>query len=230
MILRAEKISKKYFRPTKNSSHFEAVKPLDFTIEKGKITEVTGRSGSGKSTLLYILAGLLKPTTGRVLFNPPETPESQEKDLYSLSDRELSLFRNKNFGVIPQGQTGIYSLTVLQNVLTPSILYGNTQKYEERAKKLLETVGLSELSSAKMTELSGGEMRRMAVARSLLMNPDIIFADEPTDDLDDENTKNVLELLRKTADSGKAVFLVTHESMAEKYADIVYRMDGGTLK
>lgn len=225
MILNAEKISKKYYRPTRNSSHFEAVKALDFSIEKGKITEVTGRSGSGKSTLLYMLSGLLKPDTGKVIFNCDGT----EKDLYSLSDRELSILRNRKFGLIPQGQTGIYSLSLLQNVLLPSMLYGNTEKYEKHALELLELAGLSELASARMNELSGGEMRRMAVVRSLLMDPEIIFADEPTVDLDDENTVKVLELLRKTADSGKAVFLVTHEAMAEKYADRVYRMDGGLL-
>ena len=222
MILKAEQISKKYYRPTKNASHFEAVKSLDFTLESGKLTEITGRSGSGKSTLLYMLSGLLKPSAGKVLLDGV--------DLYSLKDDELSRLRNEKIGVIPQGQTGLFALTVMENVLAPAALYRDTKDFEARAKELLSLVGISELSGAKMTELSGGEMRRMAIARALIMNPEIIFADEPTDDLDDENTRGVLELLQKTAKSGKSVLLVTHETLAAEYADEIYRMNDGKLK
>ncbi len=222
MNLRAENISKKYYRPTKNTSHFEAVKPLDFILEEGKVTEITGRSGSGKSTLLYMLAGLLKPDSGKVLLD--------DQDLYSLTDDQLSRLRNQKFGVIPQGQTGLFALTVLENVLAPVAIYGDTKNYEEKAKKLLSMVGIENLGDSKMSELSGGEMRRMAIARALILDPEIIFADEPTDDLDDENTKAVLALLQKIARSGKSVLLVTHESMAEQYADIIYRMDAGRLE
>ena len=221
MMLNAQNISKKYYRPTKNASHFEAVKALDFELKEGKVTEITGRSGSGKSTLLYMLAGLLKPGSGKVLLG--------EKDLYSMSDDQLSLLRNQKFGVIPQGQTGLFALTVLENVLAPAAIYGDTKKYEERAKELLSMVGIENLADSKMSELSGGEMRRMAIARALILDPEIIFADEPTDDLDDENTKAVLALLQKIARSGKSVLLVTHESMAEQYADKIFRMDAGCL-
>ncbi|WP_407428334.1 ABC transporter ATP-binding protein [Treponema sp.] len=221
MKLTATNLSKKYYRPTKNSSHFEAVKTVDFELEEGKLTEITGRSGSGKSTLLYMLAGLLKPSSGNVFLDG--------KDLYTLKDDELSFLRNEKFGVIPQGVTGLFSLTVLQNVLAPASIYRDTKKYEEKARELLELVGISELADSKMTELSGGELRRMAIARSLIMDPQIIFADEPTDDLDDENTKAVLELLQKTAHSGKSVLLVTHEASAADYADKIYRMDSGNF-
>ena len=221
MTLIAEQISKKYYRPTRNASHFEAVKELDFALEEGKLTEITGRSGSGKSTLLYMLSGLLKPSTGKVLLGGI--------DLYSLKDSELSRLRNEKIGVIPQGQTGLFALTVLQNVLVPAALYGDSERFEARARDLLSLVGISELASAKMSELSGGEMRRMAIARALLMNPEIIFADEPTDDLDDENTRAVLELLQKTARTGKTVLLITHEASAAQYADRIYRMDAGIL-
>ena len=222
MNLRAENITKKYYRPTKNASHLEAVKPLGFILEEGKVTEITGRSGSGKSTLLYMLAGLLKPDSGKVLLD--------DQDLYSLTDDQLSRLRNQKFGVIPQGQTGLFALTVLENVLAPVAIYGDTKNYEENAKKLLSMVGIENLGDSKMSELSGGEMRRMAIARALILDPEIIFADEPTDDLDDENTKAVLALLQKIARGGKSVLLVTHESMAEQYADIIYRMDAGRLE
>ena len=222
MFITASGISKKYYRPTKNASHFEAVKTMNFVLEPGKLTEITGRSGSGKSTLLYMLAGLLKPTTGTVSFDGT--------DVYSLKDDELSRVRNAAIGVIPQGQTGLFALTVLQNVLAPAAIYGDTSALEARAKELLRQVGIADLADAKMSELSGGEMRRMAIARALIMNPSVVFADEPTDDLDDENTRAVLELLAATAKSGKSVLLVTHEATAAQYADVVYRMDAGELK
>ncbi|MCR4822763.1 MAG: ABC transporter ATP-binding protein [Treponema sp.] len=221
MILTAEKISKKYYRPTKNSSHFEAVKEMNFTLEEGKLTEITGRSGSGKSTLLYMLSGLLNPSTGKVFIDG--------KDIYSLSDDSLSRFRNEKIGLIPQGQTGLFALTVLENVLLPAAIYGESAPYEKRAMELLEMVGIADLASSKMNELSGGEMRRMAIARSLILDPEIIFADEPTDDLDDENTKAVLAILKNMAERGKSLLLVTHESLAAQYADKIYRMDGGKL-
>ena len=222
MFITASGISKKYYRPTKNASHFEAVKTMDFALEPEKLTEITGRSGSGKSTLLYMLAGLLKPTTGTVSFDGT--------DVYSLKDDELSRVRNAAIGVIPQGQTGLFALTVLQNVLAPAAIYGDTSALEARAKELLRQVGIADLADAKMSELSGGEMRRMAIARALIMNPSVVFADEPTDDLDDENTRAVLELLAATAKSGKSVLLVTHEATAAQYADVLYRMDAGELK
>ena len=222
MILKAEHVSKKYYRPTRTESHFEAVKPLDFLVESGKLVEITGRSGSGKSTLLYMLAGLLKPSTGRVLL--------ADTDLYTLTDSALSHLRNKQFGIIPQGQTGLYALTVVQNVLIPAALYGNTSAFEARARELLERVGIASLANAKLSELSGGELRRMAIARALLLQPALLFADEPTDDLDDENTRTVLSLLRSLADSGTGVLLVTHEARAAQYADVVWQMDNGCLR
>ncbi len=220
-MLEAKEISKKYFRPSKNKSHITAVETLDFTLEEGKLTEITGRSGSGKSTLLYIMAGLLKPDSGTVKLDG--------KDLYSLDDKNLSLLRNKNFGIIPQGQTGLFALTVLQNVLSPAMLYGDTKEYESRAEFLLDKVGILDLKDSKMAELSGGEMRRMAIARALLLKPKVIFADEPTDDLDNENTKSVLSLLKDCTKEEASVLLVTHEAEAAKYADTLYRMEKGTL-
>lgn len=224
MEIEVKEVSKKYYRPTKSASHFEAVKPATLTVESGKLVEVMGRSGSGKSTLLYMCAGLLKPSSGNVFFKNDGTV-----DLYSLNDKNLALLRNRNFGIIPQGQTGLFALTVMQNVLVPCSIYGDSKMYQDRAFELLEKVGIASLADSRISELSGGELRRMSIARSLILNPEFIFADEPTDDLDDENTKLVLEILRKTADEGKAVFLVTHESSAEKYSDVLYKMDGGNL-
>lgn len=221
MELKAIGVSRRYFRQGKGKNFFYAVEKTDITLVSGVLTEITGRSGSGKSTLLNMLAGLLEPTEGRVLLDGA--------DLYAMGDRERSRIRNTSIGVIPQGQTGLHSLTVLENVKLPSLLYAKEPCSDERAEELLDRVGIAELKDVYPNELSGGEMRRLAIARALVMDPGVILADEPTGDLDDENTRSVLALLRACADGGKAVLLVTHESEAAAYADAVYRMNNGVL-
>ncbi len=222
MNLTAKSIKKDFHRAGRNSNYFTAVQPLDFKVEAGKMTEITGRSGSGKSTLLNMLSGMLTPTEGKVYLD--------STDIYALEEEALSRLRNENIGLIPQGHTALISLTVLENVLLPAVLYSRSSPPEERARELLEQVGIGELMDAKPNELSGGELRRMAMARAMLKNPGIILADEPTAGLDHENTMAVLSLLRKAADDGAAVLLVTHENEAAQFADHVFSMDGGYLK
>ena len=221
MDLRAEGVSRRYFRQGKGRNFFFAVQETDLTLPAGNLIEITGRSGSGKSTLLNMLAGLLEPTTGRVLLDGT--------DLYALDDGKRSILRNRSIGVIPQGQTGLHSLTVLENVKLPSLMYDRQPCSDERAEALLERVGIAHLRDVYPNELSGGEMRRLAIARALVMDPGVLLADEPTGDLDDENTHAVLSLLRQCADGGKAVLLVTHEREAAQYAHAVYTMSGGIL-
>lgn len=221
MILTAKELKKDFPRAGKSSNFFTAVYPLDFELKSGEMAEITGRSGSGKSTLLNMLAGMLTPTSGQVLLD--------DADLYTLDEKTLSRLRNEKIGLIPQGHTALLSLTVLENVLLPSVLYSKEQPPEEKAKELLDKVGISSLMNAKPNELSGGELRRMAIARALLMNPGILLADEPTAGLDNENTLAVLKLLRDAADNGAAVLLVTHENKAEQFADRMFTMDGGKL-
>ena len=167
-----------------------------------------------------MLAGLLAPTTGKVLL--------YGTDLYALDDDARSRLRNEAIGVIPQGQTGLRSLTVLENVKLPCLMYGD-EVSDDTALMLLERVGLARLKDVYPNELSGGELRRLAIARSLIRRPGILLADEPTSNLDNENTQAVLKLLRDTADSGAAVLLVTHERDAAAYADKVWRMSDGVL-
>ena len=221
MRLTAQSIKKDFPRKSKSSNYFTAVQTLDFERESGKVVEITGRSGSGKSTLLNILAGMLTPTSGKVLLD--------DIDLYALDEKALARLRNEKIGLIPQGHTALLSLTVLENVLLPSILYSRETPPEERARKLLTDVGLGALMDARPNELSGGELRRMAIARAMLMQPDILLADEPTAGLDSENTIGALSLLRSAADNGASVLLVTHESEAAEFADEVYVMDNGKL-
>lgn len=222
MILQAEAVTKKYFRNSAGKNYFYAVNETNFTLKEGAVTEIIGRSGSGKTTFLNILAGLLEVSSGKVLLDGI--------DMYSLSDKKLSALRNKSIGIIPQGHTALDSLTVFENVGLPHILYSNDDKADEYADELLDFVGIKNLRDVYPSELSGGELRRLAVARAMIQKPSIILADEPTGDLDDENTDIVLRLLRKAADDGKSVLLVTHESEAEKYADFVYRMNSGNLE
>ena len=223
MKLKAEKICKKFNRKTSGASYFYAVNETDFELAESSLTAVYGRSGGGKTTFLNMLGGLLEPSGGRVLIDGT--------DIYSMPDKELSEFRNKNIGIIPQGSTALPTLTVLENVLLPRLMYGKSDDSARKyAMELLEKVGIAGLSEAMPNELSGGELRRMAIARALMNKPSVLLADEPTGDLDDENTALVLSLLRDTAKDGTSVLIVTHEGEAENYADIVLKMDSGILK
>ena len=220
MILTADKISRSFLR---GSREFYAVKEADITLEGGKMTVLRGRSGSGKTTLLNILAGLQAPSSGKVIAD-------NAADLYSLDDRALSRFRNDHYGIVPQGQSAVATLTVLENILLPGTIYGRDDRIPDRAGELMERMGITHLKDAFPRELSGGEMRRMAIARALIRDPQVLFADEPTSDLDDDNRDTVFTILRNIADEGKAVFVVTHERSASEYSDDLYLMDAGVLK
>ena len=221
MMIKAEGISRTFFRNGSNSNYFYAVEKTDFTMEEGHLTALIGRSGSGKTTFSNMLCGLLTPDEGKVFIDG--------KDLYSLPDEERAYFRNRVFGIIPQGQTGLQSLTVIENVLLPAAMYGDGSEKKDKAEELLKRLKIESLKEVYANELSGGELRRMAIARALINDPQIIIADEPTGDLDDESTGDVLKLLKETADNGAAVLLVTHDREVLKYADAVYRMNKGVL-
>lgn len=222
MELRAEAVSRQYFRKGKGTNVFNAVEGISLTLKPGTLTEIAGRSGSGKSTLLNMMGGLLAPTSGRIMLD--------ETDLYSLADTELAKIRNRKIGIVQQGQTALRALTVAENVLLPAQIYGTEVQDPGRVDQLLEEVEIAHLRDVYPDELSGGERRRLVVARALMMQPSILLADEPTADLDDENTANILRLLRRCADDGMAVMLVTHEPEAAAYADVVCRMHQGHLE
>ena len=222
MNVTAQGLTKEFARKSGGSNRFTALQPVDFTLEAGQLTVLMGRSGSGKSTLLNLLAGLLRPTAGTI--------HAGETELTALSDKALSAFRNEHIGVIPQGQTAVYSLNVLENVLLPYTLTGNAGEGEiAHAKELLERLDIAKLAEVSPAELSGGELRRMAIARAFVRNPEIILADEPTADLDDENTAVVFDALKAAARDGAAVLMVTHESGAEQYADRMLTMKNGVM-
>lgn len=220
-MLEAQGIRKEFIRQGKGTNRLVAVQDTDLTLGAGELTVLMGRSGSGKSTLLNMLAGLLAPTAGRILLDG--------EDLYAMEDRALSRLRNARIGVIPQGQTALHSLTVLENVLLPVRMYDPKADAAPEAAALLERLGIAELQQDKPAALSGGELRRMAIARAVIRRPQIILADEPTGDLDDENTAIVFDFLRESARNGAAVLVVTHEGDAVQYADRIFRMNAGVL-
>ena len=222
MIIEATGVSKEFARARGGKRVFTAVHPLDIGLDEGQLTVISGHSGSGKSTLLTMLAGILTPTAGHV--------RVEGTDLYSLRDEERSRLRNARIGLVPQGNTALRALSVLDNVLLPSILYATDEAPAGRARELLDAVGLTDLADAKPTELSGGELRRMAIARALLMEPSIVLADEPTAGLDSANATAVLTLLRDAANAGAAVLVVSHETEARHFADRSYTMEDGHLR
>ena len=212
MDVRARSLSKDFPRG-RGGRVFTAVQPTDLGIGAGELVVITGCSGSGKSTLLAMLAGILSPTAGTV--------EVDGTDLHSLGEEALARFRNGSIGLVP--------LTVLENVLLPSVLYPGRGPGGRGAEELLDAVGMAQLKDARPNELSGGELRRMAIARALLMDPGVVLADEPTAGLDAASAATALELLRGAADSGAAVLVVTHDREAEGAADRILTMDGGRL-
>ena len=222
MELRAEKISQDFLRYSAKDGYFIAVQETDFHLAAGALTVVTGRSGSGKSTLLHILGGLMKPVTGRVLMDAV--------DLYAMGEDARTRLRSCHIGIVPQRLMSLAALSVRENILLPALLTGEADRFAPRADELMERLGIRKLASVTPSELSGGEQRRVTIARALVMQPEILLADEPTGDLDEENTRSVLSLLRENADAGAAVLLVTHESEARNYADICYTMEAGKLE
>lgn len=200
-FLEIKNISKSY--EMKDSSLL-VIDNFSYTAEKGDLISLTGPSGAGKSTLLHMIGALDKPTKGNILFNG--------EDLYSKKESELNLYRGKHMGFIFQFHYLLDDFSAIENIMMP-MLINNTPKDKayEKAIKLIESVGLLNRKDHFPNELSGGEQQRIAVARALSMSPDIILADEPTGNLDKANSLAVLEILKKQAENGVCVIIVTHD-------------------
>jgi putative ABC transport system ATP-binding protein len=201
---------------------FEAVRSASMSAGEGDFVCITGQSGSGKSTLLNMIAGLLEPTSGSIIFDG--------SDLTGMDDDELSLYRNAQIGYIPQGYSILPNLSVIDNVLLPFYLYRKTGDPADRAMALLERVGIAHLAEAYPAHLSGGELRRTAIARSLINSPRMLVADEPTVDLDPRNAEEVMRIFSDISRDSAAVILVTHEESAARWADRRFSMESGTLR
>ncbi len=205
----------------RGGAEFNAVDHASLVLEQGEFATVMGRSGSGKTTLLSLIAGVQRPTSGRITV--------AGKDISQMGDRDSSRFRNERIGYVPQRQGLLPSLTVLENVLLPTQLYGHGKGPEE-ARNLLDRLGIGDLSGAFPGGMSGGEQRKASIARSLINGPDLLLADEPTSDLDRDSARSVMELLSGINESGTAVVVVTHEPDAAVYGRRLFYMESGRIR
>lgn len=197
---------------------------INLDIDYKEFVSIIGPSGSGKTTLLNILGTLDNASSGKILF--------RGKDLTLMNDKELAEFRNINLGFIFQFHHLLPEFTALENVMIPTwIKYKSpTSKLMDRAKELLEIVGLKERMNNKSTDLSGGQQQRVAIARSLINNPSLVLADEPTGNLDTESTDQVYELLRTiNKDMGTTFIVVTHDRHLASKSDRVIEMIDGNI-
>jgi len=216
--LEARSISKSY---TINNSRMTVLDNVSLCVEEGEFLVIKGESGSGKSTLLSILSGLDRPDTGRILL--------VERDITDLSEEDLAPIRNATFGFVFQSFHLIPSLTAIENVMFPAELRGDPHA-REKANMLLEQVGLSGRSASFPHQLSGGEKQRCAICRALVNEPQIIFADEPTGNLDLANGRTVLELLRELRRERRTtLILVTHSLEIAQTADRVITLRDGRI-
>ena len=206
---------------TRGGRPFYAVDHVSLTVDRGEFVSIIGRSGSGKSTLLNLIAGLLDPTAGEIRICG--------KSLTGMDDAALSAMRNTALGYVPQGQTVLGNLTVLDNVRLPFYFGARTGPSSDRARDLLEQVGIGHLAGSLPRELSGGELRRVSIARAMMCSHDLLVLDEPTGDLDPRTTEEIMALLRGIARDGTAVLMVTHELDTTGYGDRVLEMDCGKL-
>jgi len=201
------------------------LKGISFSIEKGEFVAIIGPSGSGKSTLMHILGCLDTPTSGQYFF--------EGKDVSKLSDDELADIRKKKIGFVFQSFNLLPRATVLRNVELP-LIYANTskQKREELAKDVLLSAGLEERHFNHLSnQLSGGEMQRVAIARALVNDPTVIFADEPTGNLDSKTGEIVLRTFQGLNKQGKTIILITHEKyIAEHAKRIIFLKDGEVVE
>lgn len=217
-IIRTENLTKTFVLGTEKVT---ALNDVSISIEKGQICAVLGTSGSGKSTLLNMLAGLERPTSGSVYIG--------RHRIDKMTERELTLFRQKFTGFVFQSYNLIPSLTALENVAMPLMFKGvGKQEREARALEMLRLVGLENRKNHRPFEMSGGQQQRVGIARAFVSNPRVIFADEPTGNLDSETTKNVMRLVCGLVhENNSTMILVTHDNGVAEFADkIITIIDG----
>jgi lipoprotein-releasing system ATP-binding protein len=221
IILSSENISKSYQSAKKVK--LEVLKSISVEIEANKISVIVGASGAGKSTLLHLLGGLDRPDSGKVFF--------EQKNIFDFNNDKLAKFRNENMGFVFQFHHLLPEFTALENVSIPQTIKGVSLKSATKnSLRLLEIVGLKERAEHKPAELSGGEQQRVAVARALANDPKIIFADEPTGNLDSANSDSIHKLLFDLRDNFKKTFvIVTHNPALMELADVIFEIKDGVI-
>lgn len=218
-LLKLVNVSKTY-RPDDHPVY--AVKNASLTIKKGEFVAIMGPSGSGKSTLMHLAGCLDVPTAGKVIL--------EGKNISKLSEEELAKIRSEKIGFVFQTFNLIPRTTTLDNIALPLIYTGtNLRKRKEMARQMLKTVDLEKRADHFPNQLSGGEQQRVAIARALINQPLIIFADEPTGNLDTKSGKEIMEIFEKLNKQGKTVILVTHEPHIAKYANRTIKIIDGEI-
>lgn len=213
-VLRAENISKIYCQ---NAVSLQALRSVSVTIQKGEFVAILGRSGSGKSTLLNILAGLDRPSEGKVYIDGT--------DIFSLSEEKRTLLRREKIGFVFQAYELLHSLTVTENIRLPEL-----KADTDYVRELLDTLKIRQYEKCYPDQLSGGEQQRTAIARALINHPPVLFADEPTGNLDSKTERIVIDLLKNLAAKyGTSILIVTHNEDLVKDADRVIRLEDGEI-
>lgn len=216
-LLEVKHIHKDFISGTRT---VKAVNDINCRIEKGEMVAVTGPSGAGKSTLLQICAGLMKPTRGSVIFD--------NNDLYAMKNEQFADFRRNHIGYIFQNFNLLPMLTVHENIAIPSLL-NNKKPNEDKLCDITDILGITNRLAHFPAEISGGEQQRVAIARALINNPQCIFADEPTGNLDGNTTKEVMELFCKLNNDGRTIMIVTHDPEVAKYCNRVLTIVDGKI-
>ncbi len=197
-----------------------ALKTIDLIVKKSEFVLIKGESGSGKSTLLFIMGGMLNPTSGKMIVN--------NKDLFTLSEAERSKYRANEIGFVFQSYHLLPYLNVLENIMLSNKL-PSIQIQKEEVFKIAKELGIADRLDHKPSQLSAGEKQRIALARALITNPSVILADEPTGNLDEKNTLEVLNYLKHFQQKGGTVVMVTHGNLADKYATRTIQLQKGEL-
>ena len=217
-ILSTENLKKVY---TSGDIETRALDGVSISVEKGEFVSVVGTSGSGKSTLLHMLGGLDRPDSGKVIVDG--------KDIFSLSNEELTLFRRRKIGFVFQNYNLVPALNVYENIVLPVQLDGKAPD-KEYIDSIIETLGLSEKLSNLSNNLSGGQQQRVAIARALAAKPAIILADEPTGNLDNKTSQDVLGLMRITSRKfAQTIVMITHNEEIAQLADRIIRIEDGRI-
>lgn len=217
-LLELKKITKEFRR---SNESIKPVEDLDFSLNKGDFSVIMGRSGTGKSTLLNIIALFLSLDHGEIYF--------KDKKIKDLKDEEASRYRNLNIGYLMQELQTISSLTVLENVLLPNFMHKSDQDAVDRANMLLEKLDILHLKDEWVYKLSGGEKKRVCVARSLINSPDILILDEPTSNLDEKTSKDLIDLFVQLNKEGLTILVVTHDQTFLEVGNNNYEIRSGNL-
>ena len=225
-VIRVEQLSKTY---GSGDSAAQALKKVSFSIFHGDFLMITGRNGSGKSTFMHQVAMLDYPTKGRILFNLKKN-DADAVNVAALPEKQRIEMRLREIGYIFQEYALIRELTALENVMLPRLMWCSARVAREKALRELSRVGLKKKARHLPSELSGGEQQRVAIARALVNDPHIIFADEPTANLDTVASKNVMETLKKINADGITVVMISHEADELQYAKRQIVFENGVVK